>query len=317
MHKVSVIVPIYNSKEFLAKCLASIVDQTIENLEVILVNDGSTDGSDIIAKTYKEKYPERVIYLEKENGGLSDARNYGLKYATGDYISFVDSDDFLDISLYKNLEKYMDEDYDMIKFAIIKVNAKGNLIKENPTVKLIEESGEDAFEKLSEKDVMTEVAWAYLYKKSFWDENHFEFTKGRYHEDFGLIPLVLLKAKKVVSTDILGYYYAQTEGSLSRTKDKEKKLKASYDLLYFYDNMIKTLENYDCSKKAKENIKRYYTNCILLEINNIDDEEERKKYIKNIRKRKIIRNIKAKNLKQLVKRIILSLNIEWYLKIRE
>lgn len=317
MTKVSVIVPIYNVEKYLEKCLDSLVNQTLEDIEIILVNDGSTDNSDQIAKKYANKYKEKIVYLEKQNGGLSDARNYGLEYAKGDYISFVDSDDYISKNLYSELIRYMEEDYDMVKFGILTVDLKNNKMIENKSKQFEDKTGEEAFDILYKTDKMTEVAWGYLYKASFWKENNFKFTKDMYHEDFGLIPLVILKAKKVASTNILGYYYVQSDKSITRNSDEKKKLKMSYDLLKFYDNMIKKTENYDISKKAKENIKIYYTNCILLEIKNISNEAERQKYIKEIKKRKMIKNIKVRNFKQLVKRVLLNININTYLKIQK
>ena len=316
MPKISVIVPIYNVEKYLEKCLDSLVNQTLKDIEIILVNDGSTDNSGQIAKEYVSKYKEKIVYLEKQNGGLSDARNYGLEYAKGDYISFVDSDDYISKNLYSQLAKYMEEDYDMVKFGILTVDLKNNKMIENKSKQFENKTGEEAFDILYKTDKMTEVAWGYLYKASFWKENNFKFTKDMYHEDFGLIPLVILKAKKVASTNILGYYYVQSDKSITRNSDEKKKLKMSYDLLKFYDNMIKEIENYDISKKAKENIKIYYTNCILLEIKNISRKVEKQKYIKEIRKRKMIKNIKVRNFKQLVKRILLNFNIECYLKIQ-
>lgn len=317
MTKVSVIVPIYNVEKYLEKCLDSLVNQTLKDIEIILVNDGSTDNSGQIAKEYVSKYKEKIVYLEKQNGGLSDARNYGLEYAKGDYISFVDSDDYISKNLYSELVRYMEEDYDMVKFGILTVDLKNNKMIENKSKQFENKTGEEAFDILYKTDKMTEVAWGYLYKASFWKENNFKFTKDMYHEDFGLIPLVILKAKKVASTNILGYYYVQSDKSITRNSDEKKKLKMSYDLLKFYDNMIKEIENYDISKKTKENIKIYYTNCILLEVKNISNEAERQKYIKEIKKRKMIKNIKVRNFKQLVKRVLLNININTYLKIQK
>ena len=317
MPKVSVIVPIYNVEKYLEKCLDSLVNQTLEDIEIILVNDGSTDNSGEIAKKYANKYKDKIIYLEKENGGLSDARNYGLEYVKGDYISFVDSDDYISKNLYSELVKYTDEDYDMIKFKILTVDLKNNKIIENKTEKFENKTGEEAFDILYKTDKMTEVAWGYLYKASFWKENNFKYSINMYHEDFGLTPLVILKAKKVASTNILGYYYVQSDKSITRNSDENKKLKMSYDLLKFYDNMIKEIENYNISKKSKEDIKIYYTNCILLEIKNISNKVEKQKYIKEIKKRKMIKNIKVRNFKQLIKRIILGININLYLKVQD
>ena len=317
MPKVSVIVPIYNVEKYLEKCLDSLVNQTLKDIEIILVNDGSTDNSGQIAKKYANKYKDKIIYLEKENGGLSDARNYGLEYVKGDYISFVDSDDYISKNLYSELVKYMEKDYDMIKFGILTVDLKNNKIIENKSQQFENKTGEEAFDILYKTDKMTEVAWGYLYKASFWKENNFKYSINMYHEDFGLTPLVILKAKKVASTNILGYYYVQSDKSITRNSDEKKKLKMSYDLLKFYDQMLLEIEKYEIGKKAIENIKIYYTNCILLETKNISDKTEKQKYIKEIKKRKMIKNIKVRNFKQLLKKILLNININTYLKIQK
>ena len=316
MPKVSVIVPIYNVEKYLEKCLESLVNQTLNDIQIILVNDGSKDNSAPIAKKYADKYKDKILYLEKQNGGLSDARNYGLKYVKGEYISFIDSDDYISKNLYSELVKYMEEDYDMIKFGILTVDLKNNKIIENKSQQFENKTGEEAFDILYKTDKMTEVAWGYLYKTSFWKENNFKYSKDMYHEDFGLTPLIILKAKKVASTNILGYYYVQSDKSITRNSDEAKKLKMSYDLLKFYDQMILEIEKCEIGKKAKEKIKIYYTNCILLEIKNISKEEEKQKYIQEIKKRKMIKNIKVRNFKQFIKRILLSLNINLYLKMQ-
>ena len=95
MTKVSVIIPVYNTLEYLPKCLDSLVNQTLDDIELIIVNDGSPDDSHKLIKEYCEKYPN-IKYYKKKNGGLSSARNYGIKKAVGEYIGFVDSDDYVD-----------------------------------------------------------------------------------------------------------------------------------------------------------------------------------------------------------------------------
>ncbi len=314
MIKVSTIVPIYNVERQLTKCIESLINQKMEDIQIILVNDGSTDNSGEIAKKYASEYPNKIIYVEKENGGLSDARNYGLSYATGEYISFVDSDDYITENLYNDLQPYMNEKYDMIKIKIAKVNEQGEEISKNYSPIFKDKNGEEAFDILYKSDVMTEVAWGYIYRSEFFKSNNFKFTKGKYHEDFGLIPLILLKAKKVASTNVFGYNYVQTENSITRG-NPETVYKRALDLLYYYDNMIKEIKDYNVTKTSKENIKIYYTNCIILEVNNLNKKEQ-KLYIKEIRKRKLANNIKARNLKQLIKKIILNISMKLYLKMR-
>ena len=100
---VSVIVPIYNVEKYLGDCLESLLHQTLKNIEVLLVNDGTKDNSGIIAKKYADKYPQLFKYLEKENGGLSDARNFAIPYAKGKYLAFVDSDDYVAAAMFEKL----------------------------------------------------------------------------------------------------------------------------------------------------------------------------------------------------------------------
>ena len=116
MPKVSVIVPFYNVEGYIEKCLETLVNQTLKEIEIILVNDGSTDRSIEIVKKFIKEYPEKIVYLEKENGGLSDARNFGLKHAKGEYIAFVDSDDYIEIDMYENMYNLAEkENSDMVE----------------------------------------------------------------------------------------------------------------------------------------------------------------------------------------------------------
>lgn len=312
MYKVSVIVPVYNTEKYIKKCLDSLVNQTMKNTEIIVINDGSNDHSEEIIKEYENEYPEMIKYYKKENGGLSSARNYGVEKANGKYIAFVDSDDYIDKELFLNLEGHIEKNIDLIKFKTIKKYKDGKLEKiSGPTFD--ECSGEEAFNELYSKDILIEPAWLYLYRREFWKKNNFKYAENLYHEDFGLTPIVIAKAKTVVSTDNYGYYYIQRENSI--VTDDTKNLKRANDLLKHYDNILKEIKSINLDKRTKENIKMYYTNCILLRVEELDGIEQ-KKYIKEIKKRKMIKNIKVRNIKQLVKKILLKINIKLYLKVR-
>lgn len=314
MKLVSIIIPVYNTEKYLRKCLDSVVNQTYKNIEIILVNDGSTDESENICKEYENNY-KNIKYIKKENGGLSSSRNYGVKQATGEYICFIDSDDYIDENLIDNLKKYMEAEDDIIKYKLIKIDSeyKNEEKISGPTFE--EKSGEEAFNELYYQDVMMQPACLYLYKKSFWDENNFSYPEGKFHEDFARTSLIILKAKKVASTNIYGYYYYQSEKSITREKDDKKDMQKAMDLLEHYDYMVKEIDKYNISKETKDNVKKYYTNCIILKVNELSKQNQ-KKYIKEIRKRKMIKNIKVKNFKQLIKKIALNINIKLYLKLR-
>jgi len=103
MPKVSIIVPVYNTEKYLEKCLNSLVNQSIVDIEIIIVNDGSTDNSEKIINNFKSNYPNKIIYLKKENGGLSDARNFAIPHISSEYIGFVDSDDYVELDMFEKL----------------------------------------------------------------------------------------------------------------------------------------------------------------------------------------------------------------------
>lgn len=307
MKKISVIIPVYNTEKYIDKCINSVLQQDLET-EIIVVNDGSTDNS----KKIIEKYRDKIIYLEKENGGLSDARNYGLKYATGEYVAFLDSDDFIEKDLFLRLEKYIDKKIDIIKFKIKLVDENYKEIRKIPSPSFECVNGEKAFENLFGLDEFLEVSCGYLYRKEFFKENNFHFEKGMYHEDFGLIPLVILKAKTVISLNIYGYNYLQTQNSITRNLDYSKTLKRANDVLAFYDNMIKKIESYEISQTSKKLIKEFYTNAILNKAKTLN-KKDRKIYISKLKNRKIVDNIQIRNVKQLIKKIILKMSINLYL----
>lgn len=315
MKKISVIVPIYNAEKYIARCLDSILIQAKENIELVLVNDGSTDRSEEIIKTYLGKCKSSIKYIKKPNDGVANTRNIGLEKSTGDYIIFVDSDDYIDKDLFKNLESYIEQDIDIIKYkAIIETEEEEQIGQlEGPIFDVT--TGEEAFSKLCFVDEMVDALWVYAYKKELFTKNKLKFVKDADHEDFGLIPLVILKANTFISTNIQGYHYVQSKNSVTRNGDYDKTVKKVFDTLIQYDNMINQIKSYKVSDKVKEDVKIFYTNSILLRVNHLQ-EKERKKFIKEIRKRKMTKNIKVRNIKQLLKRIILEINIPLYLKIR-
>ena len=315
MPKISVIVPVYNTEKYIEKCLKSLDDQTMKDFEVVIVNDGSKDESERAIKNYMRRTRMNIKYLKKENGGLASARNYGVERASGKYISFLDSDDYLDKDTFYLLEQYIDKDIDLIKFKMKTVNEKEEVIEklDGPVFDVCK--GEEGYKKLCTTDKYMDPACIYLYRREFFVENNFKY-KLRYHEDFGLTSLIIVQAKTFVSTDIFGYNYLQTEESLTRAKDYNKDIERAKDMLAHYDNMIPTVNAYtNISAETKALVKRYYTNSVILKANKLKG-KERKQYIKEIKNRFMYRNIKPENLKQKLKRILLKYSVNLYLKMR-
>lgn len=293
--KYSIIIPVYNVEEYLDRCLKSILNQTYSNYEVIIVNDGSPDNSDNIIKSY-EKEDKRFKEYKKVNGGLSDARNYGLKYATGDYLIFIDADDYIENNYLEKVNDVLErnKDIDVLKFKIKLVDEGGNLIRmENG----LNKEGVTSFEELVKLEFL-EPAWSYVYKLSFWKENNFTYLKGMIHEDFGLTPEILMKANKIYYLNSYLYNYVQRNGSIMSSNNKEKLHKKAYDMLYQYDRLIKI--NYNKDTKV---YKSFLANALISKTNTLDKDEQ-KKYKEELRKRKVIDNLIDDTLKRKIKKII-------------
>ncbi|MBQ9135761.1 MAG: glycosyltransferase [Lachnospiraceae bacterium] len=224
---VSVIVPIYKVEAYLEKCIKSIQSQTYAELEIILVNDGSPDGCGAICDKYAET-DNRIRVIHKENGGLSDARNKGLDIATGDYVLFVDSDDYIHPQMVEILLYHLEEtEADMAVCGFKQVEEKAEVVfphfitgktiecteSEDNTITTREVfEGQAVMNNLQYKNLLTVVAWNKLYKAELFEK--IRYPKGRIHEDEFLTHWLLHLCKKTVYTDAELYYYLQRNGSI-------------------------------------------------------------------------------------------------------
>lgn len=207
---ISVIVPIYNVFQYVEKCIESIIAQTYSNLEIILVDDGSTDGSEEICDKYAQ-IDQRIVVYHKKNGGLSDARNYGLERANGDLIAFVDGDDWIHPQMYEimlsvmNKEKvevvtcWFEQEY--IQFA------NEMLKKDFLNVKIL--TGAEA---LTDIETPLVVAWNKLYRKFIFED--IRYPIGKLHEDEFVIHEIFWKCNRVAVIDKPLYFYTVREGSI-------------------------------------------------------------------------------------------------------
>lgn len=315
MCKLSVIIPIYNAGDNLKRCLESILIQNLEDVEILAINDGSTDNSEEIIKEYIEQNPEKITYYEKENTGVADTRNFGISKAKGKYILFVDSDDYIKQGLLEELKKYIEKDIDIIKFKLERVNEQGDILEKVDGAVFDEIDGQAAFNMLCFNDVLLDSPCIYIFKKELFEENDLKFKVNTEHEDFGLIPLVILKAKSVISISTYGYCYLQTDDSITRNEDYSKTLKKFNDVLLHYDNMLDFTERENLTETTIKNLKTYYTNAIILKLKELK-KGDLEIYIQKISKRNMIDNIQVNNMKQLIKKLILKMNIGLYLKLK-
>lgn len=308
----SVIVPVYNVEKYISKCLDSILGQSCDDFEIIVVNDGSPDNSQSVIDNYVEKYPLKIKSYIKENGGLSDARNYGIDRASGEYMLFIDSDDYISPDLLSELKNTIEtEKSDVIRFAaqiVYETGETGEILKCDYFKTC---SGEDATEKFINNKQYYEPACFYAYRRQFWLDNQFQFSKGKYHEDFGLIPEVIFKADRVSIIDLLGYFYVQSASSITRESNEEKDVKRAYDCLAHFDRLKLASDESFKNPTIKKKFDSYLANSIIAIIGNLNG-EHRQRYILEVKKRKIFDLLLCDNLKRYIKKVLLKLKYSRY-----
>lgn len=239
MKKVSVIVPVYNVEKYLRKCVESIKNQTYQNLEIILVDDGSTDSSGNICD-YLSQTDDRIVVIHKENAGLSDARNAGMDISTGDYIGFVDSDDYIDEDFYEilvaNLEKY-NADVSCCRYSNVWEDGKKELVGNDGKVHIYE--GLEALKEYIYGKTMDPFAWNKLYQakllgNSNYSDNSFRFIKGILSEDNPFCVELFKHINKVVLVGKSKYNYLQArEGAITSSKISQKRI----DAVHYWDKV--------------------------------------------------------------------------------
>lgn len=221
---ISVIVPVYKVEAYLDRCVQSIVDQTFINLEIILVDDGSPDNCPVMCDAWAQK-DIRIKVIHKENGGLSDARNVGMALASGEYIGFVDSDDWITPDMYQHLHDLLDADCSDIAACGVEMVWEDGL----PS-RMLTKSGccvlnqEEAMRAIIEESWLKQPVWYKLYKTALIRD--IPFPVGRYHEDVFWSYQAVAKAQKVSVSDKVGYYYFQRSGSIMSEGYSFKRLDA-------------------------------------------------------------------------------------------
>ncbi len=299
---ISIIVPIYNVEEYLERCIQSLIRQTYSKIEILLIDDGSTDNCGKICDSY-EVLDNRIRVFHKKNGGLSDARNYGIERCSGRYISFVDSDDYVADNyielLYSILEKYS---------ADITICASQYIYDKSFKQELVD--GENIRE-YSSKDAIVDTlnikisqrAWGKLYKRELFEKTR--FPVGKLYEDLAVAYDLLLESSMVVYTDAPAYYYLIRSGSIMQSKFN---IKHAEELEIIDEAMDKVVNNYPDLKKLANSRRIYSYFVVLRRVLLSDNPDEYKDLRKDIRNRvryrskgllhdtKISRNIRVKLL---------------------
>lgn len=220
---ISVIVPVYNVEQYLCKCVDSIINQTYKNIEILLIDDGSTDESGSICDMYSQKY-DNIITYHKKNGGLSSARNYGIERASGEYIGFVDSDDYIHNEMYERLYSLLIEnDADLSECLLANVY-NGKVRQNNEKERVLVVNSETAIDYALKAEIANVVAVDKLYRRSLFD--HIRYPEGKTIEDGFIIVEILSECSRIVISTEQMYYYVHRRGSITTDSFSAKDLDA-------------------------------------------------------------------------------------------
>ena len=305
--KLSIIIPVYNVEKYLGKCLDSVLVGNAFTGQVICVNDGSTDGSAAILAQYAKKYPN-VEVITQPNAGLSAARNTGIKAATGEYICFVDSDDYWEPNVLGGLMEQIERDkLDVLRFKYQNVNEqyevfnpnKGNPYRNDDYSDVVT----DGVSFLNSRFGTACYAVMFVIKRSLLIndrciDDRCLFTEGIYFEDTDWTPRMLCRAKRVASTETMVYNYLMREGSITNAVNRSKQKKVLDDKM----RLIKTLKQQAIDLKKSGRYNRWYQDMIAMTVISIigkisgDFYEERETYMTQLEQLKVlpIKNVSLK-----------------------
>lgn len=266
--KVSVIIPVYNTEDYLKECIESLVNQTLREIEILIVNDGSTDSSFEIMKEFKNKYPNIIKIFDKVNGGQASARNYALPFAQGEYLGFVDSDDWVDSTMYEEMyEKAEKEDADIVIC---------DMVDHFPDRTVCYPSS-----RFENKFKVTPSACNKLFKRSLVKED--VFPVGLWYEDFEFTTMQLMKTD-CISVIHKGLYHCHCrEVSTMYNNNSEK----NQDILVVLEHLVEYVEKNGWYEKYKNVLEYLYIDHVLItSINRVQKQtnEKKKIVINNLRK---------------------------------
>lgn len=266
MAKLDIIVPIYNVEKYLRKCLDSLVNQDYSDFFVRLINDGSKDSSSDIAQEYVNQYPNLFKLYTKENGGLSDARNYGLEHSDSEFVAFIDSDDYLDQSMFSEMISRIDEDTDIVCCDLMYVYDNGEM--------KIASCGDDSLlnSKLDSLK-LNNSACNKIFRRSLFDT--IRFVKGKWYEDLATIPCVLYQARKIQLVHKPFYYYYQREGSIAHIKNEKM-----FDIYWAIQHIEECLQLSDWKNIKNELLIEHGLFLTSLRIKKMEDYRDRKEFFR-------------------------------------
>lgn len=239
---ISVIIPAYNAEQYIGRCILSVLSQTYENLEIIIVDDGSTDNTKMICNTFARK-DKRIKLFSKDNGGTSSARNLGLMYAQGKYISFLDNDDWIEPSFYETLQRLIVEESADLSIVSYNQVFEDTKVAKLDSEKICTYDKKGAIVELLLDEVLQNYVWNKLYKKELFDG--IKFPENIIYDDINVMSDIFQRCEKIVSYEYPLYNYRYRENSIINSRS-HKKFEDEYKaVLIRYDDINQNIPEID------------------------------------------------------------------------
>ncbi len=269
----SIIIPVYNVYSYLEKCITSVINQVNNELEILLINDGSTDNSDELCVKMEHKYSKYIKYYSKSNSGLSDTRNVGINKSNGKYIMFLDSDDYIENNLTKIIQILKTENPDILYFGYNKVfnDDKQPFYSFKSEQDKIFNKDDFIIYELSNRNLSIPACFG-IYRKKIIIDNNIMFEKGILHEDERWSPIVLLNSNIIYTSSLIVYNYIQRDGSITHKKDKTKNGLDLIDTCYYLDKLTNKIEQKKIKKLMRNRIAMVYMKAVV--IGNLSDNKK-------------------------------------------
>lgn len=271
--KLSIIIPVYNTEKYLKKCLDSVVAAIDERMEVLIINDGSPDNSEDIILKYVEQYPTLFSYYKKQNGGLSDVKNYGLERAKGDFVIFLDSDDFVESNMYRDMLRTAKNKHADVVICDIYMDYEENIPQR--IVSCQNNRRGTTYYKVLDTWMMP-ASWNKMVKRTLYEG--LDFPKGLNNEDVCVTPVVLARADNIVIMSKPYYHYLQRSGSIQNSTFNEKRF-VILDTVKLALERMKS-ENIEKQKQLKNTLYLHQViSMAMYPIREVDNFQERKRLL--------------------------------------
>lgn len=310
--KFSVIIPVYQLEQQIGRLLTCFKNQTYTNFEVFVIDDGSTDRLKEVVTPYLQDTRFRIY--EKKNGGVASARNFGLNYVTGDYVLFIDGDDYIELDFLEQIQTAaMDNpNIDVIKYQMDLVEENGKLIRKVFDTAFSKLPTVEAFRTLIQGEYV-EPPVLYAYRAAFLKEHEFRFQEGKSHSEFGFTPLVLIYAKSVVSLAYWGYHFVDRSGK-KIPDEKETITRKMYDILSQFDFMKKkVLDDETMKEDTKKVFFDYIAYAVIMWGTKLPDESI-PAYVLELEKRGVADMLVANTISKMITKFTMKRDMESFIK---